>query len=113
VTFGEASLRARLIAAAVMFTCGVGSALLGAHVFCELWAWFVVPVTGWPTLSLAGAWGLGLVVLHFAHKFPTPAEEAAVNAQPFATVVARGLVTAPVRYLGLWGFGALAHAVAS
>lgn len=39
-----------------------GAILWHAYVFCLLWEWFVVPITGWPHLSLAAALGVLMLI---------------------------------------------------
>ena len=42
----------------------IASSLYTAYVYTFLWAWFIVPVTSWPTLTIPMAFGLMLTIAY-------------------------------------------------
>ena len=50
-----------------------------AWVFSVLWRWFVTPITGWEPISVAVAFGLTCIVVHFS-DMPDPDRDFAQGA---------------------------------
>ena len=51
-----------LVGMAIVIGLMAAAILWHAYVFCILWAWFAVPITGWPHLNLTAALGLLMLV---------------------------------------------------
>jgi|JI10StandDraft_1071094.scaffolds.fasta_scaffold545727_3 hypothetical protein len=51
-----------LVGMAIVIGLMAAAILWHAYVFCILWAWFAVPITGWPPLGMPAAVGLLMLV---------------------------------------------------
>jgi hypothetical protein len=105
-TVREASVKAGCLSVLVVLACGVPSMLLGAHVLRELWGWYVTTTWDVAAPSMPAAYGLVLIARFFSSL---PREREEDKDRKLLDVTIRGVLAPPIKYLGLWGFGALVH----